>query len=122
MGYKSELQSNNTDLQTILNTINALDGGITVETSTFVPTDSGNTGYQFKVIDNNIDLQKILELALSLPEAFPFVDFEGTSNGDGTWTLTAWKGTYNGEASTELVIPDDERIVLAQSLEDGSGG
>lgn len=40
------------------------------------------------------------------------VDFEYIDNGDGTVTLTAWKGTLNGVASTELVIPDDSRIIL----------
>ena len=39
-------------------------------------------------------------------------DFEYTNNGDGTVTLTKWKGTSNGAASTELIIPDDERIIL----------
>lgn len=36
MSYKSEFQSNNIDLQSILNTINAMEGGSNVE-STFVP-------------------------------------------------------------------------------------
>lgn len=40
------------------------------------------------------------------------IDFEYTNNGDGTVTLTAWKGTLNGVVSTELVIPDDSRIIL----------
>lgn len=39
------------------------------------------------------------------------IDFEYELNG-GKAILTAWKGTLNGEPSTELVIPDDERIVL----------
>lgn len=43
---------------------------------------------------------------------YRLVDFEYTNNGDGTVTLTAWKGTLNGVASTELVIPDDSRIIL----------
>lgn len=40
------------------------------------------------------------------------VDFEYTDNGNDTYTLTAWKGTYNGSASTKLIIPDDSRIIL----------
>lgn len=40
------------------------------------------------------------------------VDFEYTNNDNGTATITGWKGTYNGEPSTELVIPDDPRIIL----------
>lgn len=39
-------------------------------------------------------------------------DFEYVENDDGTYTLTEWKGTYNGEESTEIIIPDDESIIL----------
>ena len=50
----------------------------------------------------------------SLPEDFilKLIDFEYTDNGDGTVTLTAWKQTLNGVPSTEMVIPDDNRIIL----------
>lgn len=40
------------------------------------------------------------------------VDFDYTSNSDGTYTITGWKGTYNGVSSTELIIPDNSLIVL----------
>lgn len=40
------------------------------------------------------------------------IDFEYIDNKDGTVTLTAWKGTLNGVASTELVIPDNPNILL----------
>lgn len=40
------------------------------------------------------------------------IDFEYIENSDGTCTLTAWKGTLLGEPSTELVIPDENRIIL----------
>lgn len=46
------------------------------------------------------------------PMAGILVDFEYTDNGDGTYTLTDWKGTLNGEASTEIVIPDHKNIQL----------
>ena len=115
MGYKSELQSNNTDLQTILDTINAMEGGSEVE-STFIPTDSGVTGYKGDLADNNADLTRILELVESLPDAPWFAalktDFEYTNNGDGTYTITDWKGVLNGVESTELVIPDSSKIIL----------
>lgn len=115
MSYKQEFQSNNADLQSILDSINAMSGGTTVETSSFVPTNSGGTTYKSKFGDNNIDLQRLLEMALTLPDD-PFIemliDFEYTKNSDGTVTLTAWKGTLNGAPSTELVIPDSDRIIL----------
>ena len=40
------------------------------------------------------------------------IDFEYVNNGDGTYTLTAWKETLNGVPSTELVIPNMESIIL----------
>lgn len=40
------------------------------------------------------------------------VDFEYTDNGDGTYTVTGWKGTYNGEASTEMIIPNYGCIIV----------
>jgi hypothetical protein len=115
MAYKTEFQSNNADLQSILNTINAMSGGSEIESSSFVPTNSGGNTYKSKFSDNNIDLQRLLEMALALPlDTFydSLIDFEYIKNDDGTATLTAWKGTLNGEPSTELVIPDSNRIIL----------
>lgn len=40
------------------------------------------------------------------------IDFEYIDNGDGTFTLVSWKGTLNGVASTEMVIPNDTRIIF----------
>ena len=40
------------------------------------------------------------------------IDFGYNDNGDGTYTITEWKQTYNGVSSTELIIPDDPRIIL----------
>lgn len=40
------------------------------------------------------------------------IDFTYIDNEDGTVTLTGWKGTLNGVRSTELVVPDDSRIIL----------
>lgn len=42
--------------------------------------------------------------------AIILVDFDYTDNGDGTYTITGWKGTYNGEASTEIIIPNNGLI------------
>ena len=40
------------------------------------------------------------------------VDFEYTPNGDGTYTLTSWSGTLNGEPSTELIVPDNDKLIV----------
>lgn len=39
-------------------------------------------------------------------------DFYYTENGDRTVTITGWKGTLNGEPSTEMVFPNDSRVIL----------
>ena len=40
------------------------------------------------------------------------IDFEYTAEADGTYTITGWKETLNGEPSTELIIPDNKLINL----------
>lgn len=40
------------------------------------------------------------------------VDFEYVAKEDGTYTLTGWKGTLNGAASTEMVVPNSNLVVL----------
>ena len=44
--------------------------------------------------------------------AVVLVDFEYTANDDGTYTITDWKGTYNGEVSTEMIIPNYGCIIV----------
>lgn len=66
--YNAELQAKNSSLQNILDIINEMPGGTTIapEDSSFVPTNSGGTTYNSKINDNNIDLQKILEMTALL--------------------------------------------------------
>lgn len=40
------------------------------------------------------------------------IDFNYTDNSDGTYTITGWKGTYNGETSTEIIIPNNGCIIV----------
>ena len=40
-----------------------------------------------------------------------FIDFTYTVNNDNSVTLNTWKGTLNGETSTECVIPDGDGII-----------
>lgn len=44
--------------------------------------------------------------------AVELVDFTYASNSDGTYTLTAWKGTTNGVSGTELIVPDNGLVIL----------
>lgn len=39
-------------------------------------------------------------------------DFEYTYNGDGTYTITDWKGTTHGVPGNEIIIPNIEKIKL----------
>ena len=41
------------------------------------------------------------------------IDFEYKFNPkDGTATITAWKGTLDGEPSTKMVVPNFKQIIL----------
>lgn len=40
------------------------------------------------------------------------IDFTYTDNGDGTYTITDWKGTYQGEPSTKIILPNNNLIIL----------
>ena len=39
-------------------------------------------------------------------------DFEYIDNNDGTYTLTGWKGTLNGQASSTCKVPDSKYIIV----------
>ena len=186
MSYKLLIQDNNEALQDIFNQVIAIEGGISIEELSFVPTDFGKTSTNAKLAANNNDLLKLLEIAKSLKkpirvipsqdgevlstgsEVSPtwlnfnteeleisgeisgiqegyyeveftpkegyawiggntsaikttwkltskwadlLVDFYHIDNGD-TATITGWKGTLNGVPSTELIVPDDSRIII----------
>ena len=40
------------------------------------------------------------------------IDFNYTTNDDGTYTITSWKGTLNGEPSTEMIVPNNSKIII----------
>ena len=40
------------------------------------------------------------------------IDFNYTVNNDGTYSITGWKGTYNGEQSTEMIFPNNSLIIV----------
>ena len=43
--------------------------------------------------------------------ATALIDWEYTES-NGTYTLTAWKGTRNGVPSTECVVPNYSNVIL----------
>ena len=40
------------------------------------------------------------------------VDFVYTNNGNETYTITDWKGTTNGTPGTEIIVPNNPKIIL----------
>ena len=65
----------------------------------------------------SIEIQYVDEYNITYTTSTPvsvvsLVDFEYTTNEDGTYTITGWKQTLNGELSTEMIIPDSPLIIL----------
>ena len=55
------------------------------------------------------------ELEVTVTEFDPavvLVDFTYTDNGNGTYTITGWKGTYNGETSSEMIVPNNAYVIV----------
>ena len=44
--------------------------------------------------------------------AIQLIDFTYTENDNGTYTITGWKETLNGESSTEMIIPNNGLIIV----------
>ena len=108
---------------------------IDVETLTFMAnypdgtssqiTDTENLSYspselttdvtQISFVYNITGLKLTYDMPVTVTAFDPAVklqDFTYTTNNDGTYTLTGWKETHNGVASTELIIPNNKKIIL----------
>lgn len=48
------------------------------------------------------------QIAAEILQDFTYVKDTATGN----YVLTGWKGTYNGEPSTEIIIPDTDQIQI----------
>lgn len=83
---------------------------ITDYTYTTDPLVEGTTSVSIIYSENGVDYE--LPVAITCSMASILTDFTYSDNGDGTYTITGWDGTYNGEASTEIVIPDYENIIV----------
>lgn len=42
--------------------------------------------------------------------AVALMDFDYVAEPDGTYTITGWKSTFNGQSSTEIIIPNNRYI------------
>ena len=74
-------------------------------------TDVKQITVKYKVGD--YELTQIINVTVSaFDPAVKLQDFNYTSNANGTYTLTGWKETHNGVASTEMIIPNNKKIIL----------
>lgn len=60
---------------------------------------------------NGVEYVTTIEVTLTpFDPTVALMDFEYVANDDGTYTITDWKETSNGEPSTECIIPDNGLI------------
>lgn len=73
----------------------------------------GDTSIEITYIEAGITHTATVPVTVSaFDPAIVLVDFEYTANDDGTYTVTGWKDTLNGEASTEMIIPNNGLIIV----------
>ena len=73
----------------------------------------GDTEITFVVIDSGQEIEGTFEVITNeFDPTVQLIDFYYADNGDGTYTITDWKGTLNGVTSNELIIPNNERISI----------
>lgn len=69
--------------------------------------------FEILYVENGVTHSVTIELNIvKFDPSVELIDFEYIDNGDGTYTITGWKETLNGEPSTEMVIPDNPLIIL----------
>lgn len=66
---------------------------------------------QFEIIYRENGQQFTTNFTVSLLEN-ELIDFEYTENENNTYTITDWKETFNGQPSTECIIPNSEQYIL----------
>jgi hypothetical protein len=99
------VQENSTTMNTCL--INNTDS-ITGSTITWTNDFTNNRYYNTSA---NIYIYPVANVYKAKETAI-LQDFTYDDNGDGTYTLTGWKETYQGKPSTEMVIPDSPNIII----------
>lgn len=78
-----------------------------------INTKLANDYYDKEQIDNYVLITvREIDTIWGYDPTTAFKDFNYITNANNTYTLTEWKGTTNGVASTECIIPDDPSIIL----------
>lgn len=100
----------------VISAIDQVDGSEkVVEGVTYMPeyVSENTTVITAQYTENGVDYYADIPITVTDFDAETvLIDFEYTKNDDGTYTLTAWKETLNGEPSTECVVPDNELLVI----------
>ena len=73
----------------------------------------GTTSIEITYVEYGITYVAFIPVTVSaFDAATALVDFTYTDNGNGTYTITGWNGTLNGNASTEMIIPNYGCIIV----------
>lgn len=96
-----------------MNSYIGIDGAAKKITDIYIGVDNVSK----KVLKGYVGVDGVAKLfwAGSIPFPDFLIDFNGYVEGteeNPIYVLTSWKGTLNGEASTEIVIPDRNDIIL----------
>lgn len=74
---------------------------------------NGTTSVEISYVKNGTTcIASVPVIVNAFDPATVLVDFSYTANTDGTYTLNTWKQTYNGKASTEMIIPNYGCIIV----------
>lgn len=72
-----------------------------------------NTGIKVYYQEYGQEIEVNIPITISeFDFAAALIDFNYITNSDGTYTITSWKGTLNGEASTEMIVPNNNKIIV----------
>lgn len=74
---------------------------------------NGTTSIEISYIDAGLIYTANIPITVNeFDPSVVLIDFEYTANDNGTYTITGWKETLNGEASTEMIIPNNGLIIV----------
>ena len=81
--------------------------GTTSVITNYVYPETVSADFKIFCLDGGVEL----DVDINIADAF-LVDFEYTMNDDGTYTITGWKETYERVPSTEMIVPDSDKVIL----------
>lgn len=77
------------------------------------PLEFGNDAVEITYEDKCITYKTSVPVTIKAFDPITgLIDFNYTDNGNGTYTITGWKGTYSGKPSTEIIIPNSNKVVV----------